>query len=333
MPEVAGLTDRAAAVAGADIAAAVAWAVGEGGSISLPGSGATRRRWDSLARVAAVDVTLARVLEPHVDALAILAEAGMQPPPGSSWGVYAAEGPGVRVDATPTSGGAATLSGRKPWCSLGGVLSHALVTAWVDEERRGLFAVDLGHAGVRLGEETWSPVGLSAVTTTALDLDDVPAHPVGGPGWYLDRDGFAWGGLGVAAVWWGGAVGVARRLLAQAERRAPDQVALMHLGAVDAVLAGADAALARAAHDIDTGRAAGPAGALLAARTRHVVAEAAEQVLLRVGHALGPGPLSLEGDHARRTADLALYLRQHHAERDSAALGRLVLDDTAARWW
>jgi hypothetical protein len=53
-------------------------------------------------------------------------------------------------------------------------------------------------------------------------------------------------------------------------------------------------------------------------------------VLERVGHALGPAPLARDERHARRVADLQLYLRQHHAERDEAALGRAVLD--LAEW-
>ena len=53
---------------------------------------------------------------------------------------------------------------------------------------------------------------------------------------------------------------------------------------------------------------------------------AAEEVIIRAGHALGPAPLALDERHARRIADLSLYLRQHHAERDEAALGRAVLE-------
>ena len=66
--------------------------------------------------------------------------------------------------------------------------------------------------------------------------------------------------------------------------------------------------------------------AVMAGRVRTVVAAAAEDVLERVGHSLGPAPLARDDRHARRVADLQLYLRQHHAERDEAALGRAVLD-------
>jgi hypothetical protein len=45
---------------------------------------------------------------------------------------------------------------------------------------------------------------------------------------------------------------------------------------------------------------------------------------------LGPAPLAFEEEHVRRVADLELYLRQHHADRDLAALGQLVVDDPDA---
>jgi hypothetical protein len=53
-------------------------------------------------------------------------------------------------------------------------------------------------------------------------------------------------------------------------------------------------------------------------------------VIVRVGHCLGPAPLAQDERHARRVADLQLYVRQHHAERDEATLGRQVL--TLADW-
>jgi hypothetical protein len=50
-----------------------------------------------------------------------------------------------------------------------------------------------------------------------------------------------------------------------------------------------------------------------------------EETIVRTGRALGPGPLVLDAEHARRVADLAIYIRQSHAERDLAALGRLAV--------
>ncbi|WP_432477760.1 acyl-CoA dehydrogenase [Nocardioides sp. GXQ0305] len=301
-----------------------------GAVLPPPGRGRTGERWSVLATLGAHDLQLARAVEPHVDALAILEEADAAghdgvPVPGATWGVYAAEGPGVRVDATPVGAGW-RLSGTKPWCSLADRLSHALVTAWVDDEQRGLFAVELTARGVGTSApDEWSARGLRDVVSLPVTLTDVPARPIGPPGWYLARDGFAWGGLGVAAVWYGGAVGLARRL-AQPRSRPRDQVAHLLLGEVDQRLAAARAVLHRAAADVDAGCAAGVAGALLAHRARAVVASSCEAVLTAVDHDLGPGPLVGEPDHAARVADLRLYLRQHHAERDLAELGRLVAE-------
>lgn len=303
---------------------AVALALAWGPRLPLPGHGCTRELWEALATVAAVDLSVARALEPHLDARAIVAEAGISVAEGSTWGVFAAEGPGVRLEGTEADG-SWSLHGTKPWCSLAAGLSHALVTAWTGPTDRGLFQVSLRQPGVRVEPAAWHARGLRDIASGPVTFDDVPASPVGEPGWYLHRDGFAWGGLGVAAVWYGGAVGLARLLAVAAARRAPDQIALLHLGAVDARLHAARATLAEAATEVDAGRARGQAGHVLAARVRQVVAEAAEHTLIEVGHALGPAPLALDPTVAARAADLTLYLRQHHAERDAAALGELVL--------
>jgi len=65
---------------------------------------------------------------------------------------------------------------------------------------------------------------------------------------------------------------------------------------------------------------------LTARRVRAVVEAAVGDVLDRVGRALGPGPLATDPDHAKRVGDLALYVRQSHAERDLEEHGRAALD-------
>jgi alkylation response protein AidB-like acyl-CoA dehydrogenase len=289
-----------------------------GKRLPAPGAGRTVHLWEALATLGATDLTVARVVEPHLDALAILGQ-----PRGGTWGVWAAEGPGVRLRAEPTPDGYA-LTGRKPWCSLAADLSHALVTAWVDDEHRQLFEVDLRQPGVTAVDTPWVPRGLGAVRSSPVDFEGAAAAPVGEPGWYLRRDGFAWGGIGVAAIWYGASVGLARRIWQQAAERQLDQIGQLHLGRVDAALTSASTVLLSTAESIDGGRIEGEAAALAAARVRQVVADTAESVLLSADHALGPAPLATEDEHAARVADLRLYLRQHHAERDTATLGRLV---------
>src|SRR5438094_6753566 len=105
---------------GPDIDAALDFALRVGRSLTQPASGRTLLRWQVLAAAAEGGLTAARVLEAHSDALAILAEAG-EPIAEGTWGVFAAEAPGARLDAV-ADGPGVRLTGTKPWCSLGGDL-------------------------------------------------------------------------------------------------------------------------------------------------------------------------------------------------------------------
>ncbi|TRW86337.1 acyl-CoA dehydrogenase [Mycolicibacterium sp. 018/SC-01/001] len=292
--------------------------------LPLPGRGDTRVRWQRLAGMAEEDVTAGRLAEAHADAVAILAElGGPRPEPGQWWGVWAAEPPDAVVSAT-VDGDAVRLDGVKAWCSGAGLCSHALVTARLPDGDRGLFAVDLGARGVRPLPSTWSAAGMAESDTRSVSFDNTPAVAVGTPGEYLSRPGFWHGGAGVAACWLGGARAVARPLYRRASTGG-DPHALAHLGAVDAALAAADATLDAAAAAIDADPAdAGGRGELVARRVRAVVEHAVEEAIGRTARALGPAPLSMDGDHVQRVADLSVYVRQSHAERDLERLGELA---------
>jgi hypothetical protein len=290
--------------------------------LPLPGHGQTRRRWAGLADLASDDLSLARLGEGHADAVAILAElGGPAPPPGSRWGVWAAQPPGARLTAARGAGGW-RLTGTKQYCSGARACTHALVTAGTPDGAR-LFAVGTGRLDPVLG--SWPATGMAGSDTLDVTFDHVPAEPVGPPGGYTGRPGFAHGGVGVAACWYGGARGVASTLLRAAQRRDPGPHALAHLGAVDVTLSTARLLLDQAADEIDADPADRRAAAQdRALRVRAAVEAAATEVLARVGRALGAGPLSHDAGHSRRVADLTVYLRQHHAERDLAELGARV---------
>ncbi|MCG7595196.1 acyl-CoA dehydrogenase family protein [Mycobacterium sp. PSTR-4-N] len=290
--------------------------------LPLPGRGETRQRWRRLAAMAEQDVTAGRLAEAHADAVAILAElGGPRPEPGQWWGVWAAEPPDAVVVATG-DGDALRLDGVKAWCSGAGLCSHALVTARLADGERGLFAVDLGAAGVHQLPSTWQAAGMAESDTRSVRFENTPAVAVGGPGEYLSRPGFWQGGAGVAACWLGGARAVAQPLYRRAAAGIADPHALAHLGAVDAALAAADATLALTAAAVDADPAA-PAE-LWARRARAAAETAVEEAIGRTARALGPAPLALDGEHARRVADLSVYVRQSHAERDLERLGQLA---------
>ena len=69
-----------------------------------------------------------------------------------------------------------------------------------------------------------------------ISFADVPAQPIGGEDWYLSRPGFALGGIGVAAVWWGAAASLVTALRDAYRVREPDQIALYQLGRADSAV-------------------------------------------------------------------------------------------------
>jgi alkylation response protein AidB-like acyl-CoA dehydrogenase len=290
--------------------------------LPLPGFGRTWDRWSALAELAGEDLSLARLGEGHADAIAILAELdGPKPPPGSRWGVWAANPPGPNVTARKHGGGW-LLDGTRQYCSGARTCTHALVTAAADDGQR-LFAVTAGELDPVQG--TWPATGMAGSDTLDVGFPGIAAEPVGPPGAYTARPGFSHGGAGVAACWYGGARAIGRTLLAAAAKRDVGPHALAHLGAVDIALGTVRAALLQAADGIDADpgdrRGEGQARTM---RVRALAEAAATDVMARTGRALGAGPLSHDTAHSRAVADLTVYLRQHHAERDLARLGELV---------
>jgi alkylation response protein AidB-like acyl-CoA dehydrogenase len=277
----------------------------------------TAQLWSTLASIAAIDLGAARVIEPHLDALSILSQARVEVDTMGTWGVFASEAPGTTLEAKD-----GRLTGVKQWCSLAGRLDRALVTA-----SGRLWSVDLRDEGVHVDDSAWRARGLVEIPSGPVQFTDVPVTPVGEEGWYLARPGFHWGGIGVAACWFGGAVAIARSVFDAAQAR-PGDLVNMHLGALDEQLEACRNVFAQAALAVDRREP----GRILAKRVRATVARTVEDVLLRAGHALGPAPLALDAVHAKRVADLQLYVRQHHAERDLASLGASLLGEERRPW-
>jgi alkylation response protein AidB-like acyl-CoA dehydrogenase len=291
-----------------------------------PGSGATLRRWQALAAVAGSDLSLLKLYESHTDALAILAELEGETRPGT-WAVWAAETPGGAVKIIGREAGVVRIRGSKAWCSGAALVEHALVTAWDEEDRPQLIAVSLDQPTVTIGDGDWNAVGMAATRSARVDFDGTAAHCVGAPQGYLQRPGFWHGGAGIAACWYGAASRLASYLR---QGRTDDPHAMAHLGAVDAALAGAAGALRECASWIDDNPDADPE--LPARRVRAQVEGAVEAVQWHVGHALGATPFCRDRRFARMAADLPVFLRQSHGERDLAHLGLHLAQQRQERW-
>jgi alkylation response protein AidB-like acyl-CoA dehydrogenase len=297
----------------------------EHGELTLPdpGCGDTVRRWTALARWGRADLPVGRLAEGHVDAVAILHELGGHPHPDALYGVWAAR-PGGRGADLVGAPGVRRLTGTVRFCSGARGLDRALVVAAAAEDM-WLVDVALDDPGVRPIEGTWRAAGMRGSDTLDVVFDDVAVPDtalVGSPGAYLQRPGFWWGGAGVAAVWLGGAAGVLDDVLDGAA--GADAHRLAHVGALHAELQAVDALLVRTAEAID----ADPASSH---RTEAWTARAAAERVCRSAidvapRAAGVVGLASSATLSARLADLQIYVRQHHGERDLAALGAAVTE-------
>jgi len=289
--------------------------------LGLTGSSPHMRQWELLLEVAAIDVAVARMLEPHVDALGILTEAGHEAPDGSTWGVYAAEAPAhvltVCADAEQTA-----IDGEKAWCSLATELSHAIVIAGSDGGSHAC-AVDLRDPGVQAQPTAWPSVGLREIPSGSVAFTKTPVTVVGPPNWYLERTAFAWGGIRVAACWFGAAVGLARNAVRRHSKRSnPPSAGEMLIGQLEAAILSIRSVLAQAAAAADGCDEYSRARAwALALTVRNIVYSGVRRIQHLSREIAGPAALTGDVGFAKADADLTVYISQHHGPRDEAALG------------
>lgn len=323
------------------MAAALRDVIARAGAVPLPGRGATLARWRILGAVAGADLALAKLVEPHWDAIAILedcfpggyaaAAVAADADEDAVWAVWAAEPPEARllgIRKTSLSGareGVRTtevqLTGRKAWCSGAHVITHALVTYWNDDGQACLAAVRTNVPGIVVTDEGWHAVGMQGSASVEVLFENTSGIEVGVPGAYLERPGFWHGGMGIAACWMGASVALARAVHA-ALRRRNDPHALAHLGAIDAALSAAQAFVRETAAWVDDHPHEDAWRAAM--RLRLAVEACADAVIVHAGRALGASPLCRDAHIARLFADLPIFLRQSHAERDLAALGKTL---------
>jgi hypothetical protein len=283
--------------------------------VPVPGAD-TWSRWATLVKLGAWDLARTRLAEGHLDARAIGKELGRDfPTDGSTLGVWAAEPERLRAEP---QGHDWRLVGEKRWCSGARGVDHALVTATAPDGPR-LFVVAPKSLEPVTG--SWPAIGMDATASLTMRFDvTVSADRAWGrPRAYVERPGFWHGGAGVAACWFGGAIGIAQRLRTETTAR-PESGLEPVWGRVRARLEGVAALLRQSAAEIDAQPDDGHAARGRALRLRLVVEEAARMTLAETTVALGAGPLAHERCHAQRAADLDLYLRQLRPDNTAAEL-------------
>lgn len=292
------------------------------------GTGLSIGRLRFLSTVARRDLGLARLIEGHLDATQILHEAGSPAEHGKLYAIWASGGP---ADTTAlVEGGAndgkASLTGSKPFCSGSDLVDRALIYVYPAEQ---LVDVNVRWAGSRdlLNFEAgqWSSTAFAQTHTWTVSFKGLAvdeSNRIGGHKWYFNRAGFCLGAFAPAACWAGGAMGLVDSVRQRTLKDGHDRA---HLGAMVSSVCSMDAMLAWAADQIDTDPD-NIAGSMFptALLARHHIERACTEIMDRFGRTLGPRPFAFESVTARRIAELTLYIRQCHAERDLEELGHYL---------
>lgn len=292
--------------------------VSYGGKIPHPASGDeshsnTLIRWQILAYVAGIDLTIAKWFESHLDALSILHEVGYDQEIQGLWAVWAAEG-------HPLSHQHGKVHGTKAWCSGANIVDHGLMTYRDEYNRSQLLVVDMQQDGIETDNSAWQAVGMQATDTATLQFNKVTANNIGAANAYLERVGFWHGAAGVAACWYGATACLAGYLL-KAYQHKPNDYKAMYLGQIGTALAVTQQYFYHVADLIDTEPK--QSHELAIRQLRSNVEQLARLVMEAVGQALGAAPFCNNAHFARLSADLPVFIRQGHGAFDLQKIGEL----------
>lgn len=279
----------------------------------------------ALAEVARTDLCLARLVEGHVDAHRILAEAGASPADGV-YGVWASRSAGTGARATQEESGW-RLTGQVRFASGIDVIDRVLLPGWVDDRTHLLF--DIPADAVQPDRSTWHTSAMDASRSFTVMVDALTGAPIGEENFYLDRHGFVVGGLGVAAVWAGGARSLTDLVATGLRAFSAGPHQLRRLGRMDQAAWQAATLVSAVAEGLESLDRHGVERNVAAARSG--VVDACETVLDEAAKIVGPGGLVGSARLARTLADLQLYIRQHHADHVWEAAGQHTLKSAQAR--
>lgn len=276
----------------------------------------TLLRWQVLAYISGIDLTLAKWFESHLDALSILYELGYGETQQGLWAVWAAEG-----HPNPIRYQDGKISGSKSWCSGAHIVDYALMTYRDEQGKSQLLTVAMNQSGIDIDNSAWQAVGMQATDTATVTFDHVAATQVGTPNAYLDRVGFWHGAAGVAACWYGATASLASYLIESYQQK-PNDYKAMYLGQISSDLAVSRQYLHQVAYLIDSQPEDNHELAIRQLRTN--IEQLARQVIETVGQALGAAPFCGNAHFATLSADLTVFIRQSHGAFDLQRIGELT---------
>ena len=297
------------------------------GLVDDPSPGA---RTDSLIALAETNLSVARLIEGHINARDLVRRWG-GPDLDGLHGVWGADG------AVPCRVEDGAIKGRKRFASGLGVVRHAVVTIRDgDDTRLALVAADDPS---RHDPAAWSMLGMRATVSGEFVLDGLEPLWLGPPNAYFEEPGFLGGVWRIAALQAGGALGllaaVRDRLDALGRLEADAQIARLSplLGRAMAArgLVGRAAEVAEG----DEGRNDPDRAVALSIQARLLTEDLAQDTIKEAERAVGLAHFDTASETGRRARDLATYCRQVARDAFEQKAGRIALRRAGrlSRFW
>lgn len=294
-----------------------------------------------LRRVAAVNLSVGRLWEGHMNALYLAlvhgdarsaAQVAALVKGGALLGVWGADG---ETPVVPGADGTA-LTGTKVYASGLGTVTHAVVTVSSGSRVR-LGLVDVRDMS-RADTSVWRMQGMRATASGRYDFEGIPLCDIlwlGGPGDYLNEPHFVGGVWRIAALQIGAAAGLldaASSVLRERGRlEAPAQMARLSSCAIR-VLA-ASALTNRAAMTAMPGASYAPSDvAAISAAARLSTEETALDAIRTVEQCLGLSHFEDDAATGRKARDLAVYLRQAARDAFQTRIGEACFEREGGLW-
>ncbi|MGR3512119.1 MAG: acyl-CoA dehydrogenase [Paracoccaceae bacterium] len=284
---------------------------------------------DLLLSLAETDLSLARLIEGHVNAAQLIARFGGEVPTGLL-GVWGADSP------RPASFDGQQLFGVKQYASGLGIVEHAIVSVATDEGVR--LSLVRADDAARHDPTPWRMTGMQATVSGHFTLDGLRPHWLGPPDAYFHEPYFLGGVWRIAALQTGGTLGLltaARDYLAEIDRLDADaQVA--RLAPLFGRTFAARGLVERAAHVAEgaEGRDDPDRAVALSVMARLVTEDLAQDAIKAVERSLGLSHFEDGSPTGAKARDLAVYCRQVARDALEQKAGRIVLHrDRPAEIW
>jgi len=307
------------------------------GFATLPDPASVRALDRVLRRIGAVDLSLGRLFEGHVNAAQLVHTYGN----GGQRAALADDLAAARVfgvwntEPAPMSIVDGVLQGAKSFATGAGHIDRALITARDPDGAKRMVLVDIAGQTARADNGGWQVRGMKGTHSGRFDFTGMPAHLIGRPDDYEREPRFSAGAWRFAAVQVGAAEGIMRHWRAHLVEtgKGNDPIQRLRFGQAVGAVRSAGLWVARAAAAAETAAANAIALTLMA---RGLVEDAALQAMEGAARAVGTASFFAGSRIDRITRDLGLYLRQPVPDqaRDRAAAAWLDADQWGEdEWW